>query len=111
MWKIVARGIRETLERRVCRTNVYSQSSQDNAKNEVRTSLTCHQKFLAPVLVDFDKGFCGSAKSANANGKKDDEKWNTKHSWPEAFGWVNLSFFFSLFLFLFKNREIIRYAS
>lgn len=90
MWKVVVRGIRETLERRVCRTNVYSQSSQDNAKNEVKTSLTCQQKFLPPIFITCDKSFCGSAKSAGAKGKK--HEWNTKHSWPEAVGWVNIFF-------------------
>jgi len=89
MWKVVFRGIRETLERRVCRTNVYSQSSQDNAKNEVKTSLTCQQKFLPPVFVTYDKGFCGSAKNAGAKNNRRDSDWNTKHSWTEAVGWVN----------------------
>ncbi|XP_077261931.1 uncharacterized protein LOC143897278 [Temnothorax americanus] len=88
MWKVVVRGIRETLERRVCRTNVYSQSSQDNAKNEVKTSLTCQQKFLPPVFITCDKGFCGSAKSSGAKNKQHD--WNTKHSWPEAVGWSSV---------------------
>ncbi|EZA58089.1 hypothetical protein DMN91_005537 [Ooceraea biroi] len=87
MWKSVARGIRETLERRVCRTNVYSQSSQDNAKNEIKTNLTCQQKFLPPVFVTCDKGFCGSAKSAGTKDKEHYSEWKAKHSWTEAFGW------------------------
>lgn len=90
MWKVVFRGIRETLERRVCRTNVYSQSSQDNTKNEVKTSLTCQQKFLPPVVITCDKGFCGSTKSAGAKNNGHDSNWNTKHSWSEAVGWVNI---------------------
>lgn len=88
MWKVVVRGIRETLERRVCRTNVYSQSSQDNAKNEVKTSLTCQQKFLPPMCISCDKSFCGPAKNAGANDKK--HEWNTKHTWPEAVGWSSV---------------------
>lgn len=92
MWKVVVRGIRETLERRVCRTNVYSQSSQDNTKNEVKTSLTCQQKFLPPVFITCDKGFCGSAKSAGAKDNRHDTNWNTKHGWSEAVGWVNTIF-------------------
>lgn len=88
MWKVVFRGIRETLERRVCRTNVYSQSSQENAKNEVKTSLTCQQKFLPPVFITCDKSFCGSAKNAGAKNKRGSD-WNTKHSWTEAVGWVS----------------------
>ncbi|KMQ95358.1 protein shc1 [Lasius niger] len=88
MWKVVFRGIRETLERRVCRTNVYSQSSQDNAKNEVKTSLTCQQKFLPPIFISCDRSFYGSARSAGAKDKK--HEWNTKHSWPEAVGWSSV---------------------
>ncbi|XP_011697392.1 PREDICTED: uncharacterized protein LOC105455625 [Wasmannia auropunctata] len=90
MWKVVFRGIRETLERRVCRTNVYSQSSQDNAKNEVKTSLTCQQKFLPPVFITCDKGFCESAKSAGAKNERHDSDWNAKHSWSEAVGWSSV---------------------
>ncbi|KYM84304.1 Protein SHC1 [Atta colombica] len=90
MWKVVFRGIRETLERRVCRTNVYSQSSQDNAKNEVKTSLTCQQKFLPPVFITYDKGFCGSTKNAGAKNNRRDSDWNTKHSWTEAVGWSSV---------------------
>ncbi|XP_012538676.2 uncharacterized protein LOC105837987 [Monomorium pharaonis] len=90
MWKVVFRGIRETFERRVCRTNVYSQSSQDNAKNEVKTSLTCQQKFLPPVLITCDKGFCGSAKNAGAKNNGHDSDWKTKHSWSEAVGWSSV---------------------
>lgn len=88
MWKIVTRGIRETFERRACRTNVYSQTSQDNT-NEVKTNLTCQQKLFAPACITWNKGFCGSAKSAGAKDKEHGYKWDTKHSWPEAIGWVN----------------------
>lgn len=89
MWKCVVRGIRETLERRgVCRTNIYSQSSQDNSKNDVKTSLTCRQKFLPPIFVSCDNGFCGSAKSAGTKkDKKHNSEWNTRYNWSEAFSW------------------------
>ncbi|XP_053977807.1 uncharacterized protein LOC128875871 [Hylaeus volcanicus] len=91
MWKFVARGIRETLERRTCRTNVYSQTSQDsNAKNEVKTNLTCNHKFLAPSFSIFNKECCGSAKTDGAKGKDHDSKWNTKYSWSDAVGWTSV---------------------
>lgn len=90
MWKIITRGIRETFERRTCRTNVYSQPSQDNAKNEVKTNLTCQPNFLAPIYFGWNKGFCGSAKSTDAKDKESDYKWDTRYSWPEAIGWVNI---------------------
>ncbi|KAL0117325.1 hypothetical protein PUN28_010287 [Cardiocondyla obscurior] len=89
MWKVVVRGIRETLERRVCRTNVYSQSSQDNKNNEVKTSLACQEKFLPPVLITYN-GFCGSAKNAGAKDKRHGYDWNTRHSWSEAVGWSSV---------------------
>lgn len=100
MWKYVTRGIRETLERRACRTNVYSQTSQDsNAKSEVKNSLTCNHKFLAPSFSVFNKEFCGSRKTDGAEDKEQDSKWNTKYTWSEAVGWVNCVFKF-IFLYL-----------
>ncbi|XP_011146591.1 uncharacterized protein LOC105187476 [Harpegnathos saltator] len=90
MWKFVTRGIRETFERRACRTNVYSQPSQDNTKNEVKTNLTCQQKFLVPIYLNWNKSFCGSAKSAGTGDQERDHKWNTKHTWPEAIGWSSV---------------------
>lgn len=90
MWKFVTRGIRETLERRVCRTNVYSQTSQDsNAKTEVNTNLTCNHKFLAPNFSIFNKESCGSAKANGAKDKDHESKWNTNYTWSDAVGWVN----------------------
>lgn len=90
MWKFVTRGIRETLERRVCRTNVYYQTSQDpNSKNEVKTSLTYNHKFLPPTFSIFNKEFCGSTKTSGTKDKNHDSKWNTKYTWSEAIGWVN----------------------
>ncbi|XP_043261644.1 uncharacterized protein LOC122402698 [Colletes gigas] len=91
MWKFVTRGIRETLERRTCRTNVYSQTSQDNnPKNEVKTNLTCNHKFLAPSFSAFNKEFCGSAKTDDANDNNHDSKWNTKYTWSDAVGWTSV---------------------
>lgn len=88
MWKFVARGIRETLERRTCRTNVYSQSSpESNTKNEVKASLTCNHKFLAPSFTAFKNEFCGSSKSSGTKDKDHDSNY-TKYTWSEAIGWV-----------------------
>ncbi|KZC09976.1 PREDICTED: uncharacterized protein LOC107188082 [Dufourea novaeangliae] len=91
MWKFVTRGIRETLEFRACRTNVYSQTSQDNnAKNEVKTSLTCNQKFLAPTFSAFNKETFGSTKTGGTKDKNQDSKWNTKYTWSDAVGWSSV---------------------
>ncbi|XP_029052241.1 protein SHC1-like [Osmia bicornis bicornis] len=90
MWKFVARGIRETLERRTCRTNVYSQSSQEsNTKNEVKASLTCNHKFLAPSFTAFNNEFCGSSKSSGTKDKDHDSNY-TKYTWSEAIGWSSV---------------------
>ncbi|KAK1135723.1 hypothetical protein K0M31_000304 [Melipona bicolor] len=87
MWKLVARGIRETLERRACRTNVYYQTSQEpNTKNEVKTSLTCNHKFLPPTFSVFNKEFFGSTKTSGTKDKDYDSKWNAKYTWSEAIG-------------------------
>lgn len=90
MWKFVTRGIRETLERRACRTNVYSQTSQDNPPNEVKTDLTCNHKIFAPSISICNKGFCGSAKAGDFKDKNEDSKWNTKYTWSEAVGWSSI---------------------
>lgn len=92
MWKFITRGIRETLERRTCRTNVYSQSSQDNPKHEVKTNLTC--QFLPPIFITCDKSFCGSARTTDFNFKKKqhNSKLIFKYSWLEAIGLVNMCF-------------------
>ncbi|KAK2583049.1 hypothetical protein KPH14_009087 [Odynerus spinipes] len=88
MWKFVTRGIRESLERRACRTNIYSQTSaENNTKNEIKTSLVCNHKFIAPTFSAYNNGFCGSKKSDGAEDKNEDTKWNTKHNWTEAVGW------------------------
>ncbi|XP_031836153.1 uncharacterized protein LOC116428542 [Nomia melanderi] len=90
MWKFVTRGIRETFERRACRTNVYSQTSQDNTKNEVKTNLTCNHKFFTPTISVFSKRFCGSTKANDFKDKNEDSKWNPKHTWTEAVGWSSV---------------------
>lgn len=90
MWKYVTRGIRETLERRANRrTNLYSQNSQENSvKCEIKTNLVSNQKLLAPTFSTFNNGFCDSTKSTGAKDKKEDSKWDAKHNWTDAVGWV-----------------------
>lgn len=100
MWKLVARGIRKTLERRACRTNVYCQTPQEsNTKNETKANLTCNHKLLLPSFP-VNKEFCGSTKASGTKDKDHDSKWNTKYTWSEAIGWVNCSL---LFVFLIYN--------
>ncbi|XP_071862419.1 uncharacterized protein [Bombus fervidus] len=91
MWKFVARGIRETLERRACRTNVYCQTPQEsNTKNEAKVNLTCNHKLLLPSFPVFNKEFCGSTKASGTKNKDHDSKWNTKYTWSEAIGWTSV---------------------
>ena len=90
MWKFIARGIRDTLERRTSyRTNVCSQSSQkSDLKSEAKICLVDNEKFLAPSFSAFINGFCASAKARGAKDEKEEFKWHAKHSWTEAVGWV-----------------------
>ncbi|XP_076650847.1 uncharacterized protein LOC143357968 [Halictus rubicundus] len=90
MWKFVTRGIRETLDRRACRTNIYSQTSQDSTKNEVKTDLTCNHKILTPSFSVCNKEFSGSAKGGDFKNKNEDSKWNTKYTWSDAVGWSSV---------------------
>ncbi|XP_012277180.1 uncharacterized protein LOC105697980 [Orussus abietinus] len=91
MWKFVTRGIRETLERRACRTNVYSQTSQDgNSSSEVKTGLACNYKFLPPAFVTYKSGFCGYVRDKGAKGERRNSQWNAKRTWTEAVGWSSV---------------------
>ncbi|XP_043670729.1 uncharacterized protein LOC122630362 [Vespula pensylvanica] len=92
MWKFVTRGIRETLERRVCRTDIYSQIIQDNnTKNEIKKkSLSCNHKFVGASYSAYKNGFCGSTRSKGAKDNNEGTKWDTKHNWTEAVGWSSV---------------------
>lgn len=94
MWKFVTRGIRETLERRVCRTNVYSQSSQDgNSNGEVKSSsLLCNHKFLAPKFSSFVNRLFGYTRTTGAKDEGDQSKWHAKYNWTDTVAWVNIRF-------------------
>ncbi|XP_012226819.1 uncharacterized protein [Linepithema humile] len=90
MWKFIVRGIQSTIERRICRTNIYSQSSQDNPTNDVKTNLTSQQNLLSSTFTFCDKNFCEWAKRAGAKDKKYNSEWNARHSWPEAVSWSSI---------------------
>lgn len=97
MWKFVTRGIRETLERRLeCRTNIYSQIIQENnAKNEVKKkSLPCNRKCIEGSYSAYNNDFFGSTNSKGPKDNNEGTKWNTKHNWADAVGWVRGEFFF-----------------
>ncbi|KAI4485357.1 hypothetical protein M0804_006862 [Polistes exclamans] len=89
MWKFVTRGIRETLEKRGCRTNIYSQTTQENnTPNEIKkTSLACNQKFVEDNYSAYSNEFYGSAKSKGTKDNNEGTKWNTKHGWVDAVSW------------------------
>lgn len=91
MWKSIVRGIQSTIERRACRTNVYSQSSQDNTKNqEIKTNLINQPNLLPSTFISFNKSFCGQSKSTGAKDEKNNSEWNARHTWTEAVSWVNI---------------------
>ncbi|XP_066594108.1 uncharacterized protein [Prorops nasuta] len=85
MWKLATRGIRETIERRACRTNVYSQSQ--DGKSEVKTSFTCNQNLLSPSISSYTNAFSDSKKAGKTKDEYCHSRWNAKHSWSEAVGW------------------------
>ncbi|XP_043278952.1 uncharacterized protein [Venturia canescens] len=92
MWKLVTRGIRESLERRAsCRTNIHSQTPGDNrgtTKSEVKYDFIKNHKFLAPnIVVKCNSGPGGSTKTDGPKYKKYNSKWDTRRSWSEAVGW------------------------
>lgn len=90
MWKFVTRGIRESFERRACRSNIYSQSAQDPGGNEYNHNNTVTRKQQRSPEVPVYFRCCGNAKD---NGTKDKEKghqWEARYSWTEAVGLVSL---------------------
>lgn len=105
MWKFIVRGIQSTIERRACRTNIYSQSSQDNSKNEVKTNLMNQQILLPSTFTFYDKSLCGWAKRAGAKDKKYNSEWNARHSWPEAVSWVNI---FLRVRYNYASRQLLK---
>lgn len=90
MWKSVTRGIRESLERRVCRTNVYSQSSQDGTENNNESSKcnSSERRCIAPSFSAFYHGYCGNANHLGAKDKEGHNKYDAKYTWTDAVGWV-----------------------
>ncbi|KAI4485072.1 hypothetical protein M0802_012797 [Mischocyttarus mexicanus] len=89
MLKFVTRGIRETLEKRVCRTNIYSQTTQENnTPSEIKkTSLACNKKFFGDNYSACKNKFDGSTKSEGTKDNNEGTKWNTKHNWVDAVSW------------------------
>jgi len=89
MCKFVFRDIGETWERFTCRVKVHSQSSRDNAKNELTTNSTYQQRRLQPGFVACSKDLCRSVRGTSIKIKKDSKR-NAGHSWTEVTGWVSV---------------------
>ncbi|XP_001603280.1 DAP3-binding cell death enhancer 1 [Nasonia vitripennis] len=93
MWKFVTRGIRESLERRACRTNVYSQTSQDgNGGNstEQKKVICSDGKILTPKFSTFYHDCCGNTKQSGAKDKEYQNKYDAKYTWTDAVGWSSV---------------------
>lgn len=97
MWKFVTRGIRESLDRRLCRTNVYSQTNNNNSENNdsIINEQQLHQKnclakyhsdLKSPIFSDFARRHC-QYLGAETNNEK--QKSDPKYSWSDAVGWVS----------------------
>lgn len=85
MWKFISRGIRETIERRACRTNVYSQTSADEC-NEAKPSVNVKQSGLANCR--YTSGFCGFFHYRGTKDKKTGPGWSAERTLSDVLGWV-----------------------
>lgn len=98
MWKFVARGIRESLiGRRTC-SNVYPQSTNNQASdlstdNNHKKTISKSKSCSFPIYFRC----CGNAKYNGTKDKEKDDKWDAKYSWTEAVGWVLKIFLFSYY--------------
>lgn len=92
MWRSLTRGIRETLQKHICRTNVYSQSStNDHSQSQVKeTNSICKYQcnILPPIISAYKHGIFRSVKTGRAQDERHDSQWKAKHTWTEAVGWV-----------------------
>lgn len=99
MWKTITRGIRESLERRVCRTNVYSQPSADDNNpiticNEAKPSTSIKNSYLNLSKQQYN-GFCGLFNlRSDDEDKKYYSNWNkcTQRKLTDVLGWVCIIF-------------------
>jgi hypothetical protein len=84
MWKFVTRSIRESLERRTCRTNIYSQSSQDGNSNAVE-----QKEFFTPTFSSTSHDYFGNTKDSGAKDNEEQNNYNADFTWLEAVSWVS----------------------
>ncbi|KAJ8681277.1 hypothetical protein QAD02_017064 [Eretmocerus hayati] len=104
MWKFLSRGIRETIERRACRTNVYSQSSQDanggstssssgpssTSENRSKFCPCCPRGLLVPSFSALYHNYCEKGRQIGPKDSDDHNKYDAKYTWSEAVGWSSV---------------------
>ncbi|KAF7989696.1 hypothetical protein HCN44_008370 [Aphidius gifuensis] len=94
MWKNLTRGLRETLERRVCPTNVYSQAqNEENNSNILSYKKSClNIKNSCIDLVKHQNSFCGLFNNRGAKDKKHYSDWNkcAQRSISDVLGWSGI---------------------
>ncbi|XP_011506021.1 PREDICTED: uncharacterized protein LOC105368655 [Ceratosolen solmsi marchali] len=85
MWKSVTRSIRESLERRTCRTNVYSQSTPDGNGNGNNIE---QREFFTPIVVSsISHDYFGSTKQSGPQDNDEQNNYNAKFTWLNAVSW------------------------
>ncbi|XP_015112288.1 uncharacterized protein LOC107037961 isoform X2 [Diachasma alloeum] len=91
MWKFVSRGIRESIERRACRTNVYSQPTADECNgSEAKATANVNKSSLTSCRNT--SGFCGFFNYRGTKDKKSGPHWSADRTLFDssilAIGWA-----------------------
>ncbi|XP_014238665.1 uncharacterized protein LOC106660244 [Trichogramma pretiosum] len=92
MWKYVARGVRDTIERRTCRTNIYSQSAQQEPTPENPERSVDRCKILKSVRPQFFAVFnrYGYKKYSGAEKDETKDKYKAEYTWCDAVSWSSV---------------------
>ncbi|XP_063994427.1 uncharacterized protein LOC135171798 [Diachasmimorpha longicaudata] len=89
MWKFISRGIRESIERRACRTNVYSQPPTDECNNsEVKSTVKVNDSSLTTYRNT--SGFCGFFNYRGTKDKKSRPHWSADRTLSDVLGWSSI---------------------
>uniref|UniRef100_A0A0C9PQ57 YbeQ_0 protein n=2 Tax=Fopius arisanus TaxID=64838 RepID=A0A0C9PQ57_9HYME len=86
MWKFISRGIRESIERRACRTNVYSQPTSEECNSEAKSSANVKKSSLTNCR--YTNGFCGFFNNRGAKDKK--TGWSAEKTLSDVLGWSSI---------------------
>lgn len=113
MWKFVSRGIRDSIGRRACRTNIYSQSSQDppEAKQSKIVKNCQYKRCIVQSFSSFYHGFYGKSRYLGAKDKQDKNKYDAKYTWTDAVGWVRKYLCWKCLVMITQSKTIHQNSS